>query len=271
VPDAVSAFLETARDDELCVITLNRPEKRNALTTYGIRQLTRALRSAEADARVRGVILAGAGPSFCAGVDLREFAHGTPISGNNLIRALAEVCDTARGLTKPVAVAVQGHCLGGALELAACADLRICTPDARFGMPEVWLGIPSVIDAVMLPLVVGAGRARELLLTGDPIDASTALSWGLVNAVAPLDQLLEATAQSLRRITRHDPEVIAAQKRLHQQWLDLAYSDAIEVSISALLEAFSKGRPQRAALERLGAWQDQPDTRHTQERAEYHQ
>ena len=236
-----------ALGSDLRVLTLARPEKRNALTVALIQELTDALRRAGEDTAVRGVVLAGEGPSFCAGVDLHEFSHGTPDSARVLIGALSTLCATARRLDTPIVCAIQGHCLGGALELVACCDFRVCTPDARLGMPEVFLGIPSVIDAVMLGHIVGAGRARELLLTGESIDGVTAYSWGLANRLAAEADLLESAAELLRLATRHAPEVIAAQKRLHEVWLQTSYDQAVSASIEPLIEAFAAGRPQRIA------------------------
>jgi enoyl-CoA hydratase/carnithine racemase len=241
-----------ALDDRHVLISLERPEKRNALSRPLIEQLTAELRRFAADDVVRGVVLAGAGPSFCAGVDLREFAEGTPESGRRLIDAVADLCAAVRRHPKPIACAIQGHCLGAALELAACCDVRICALDAQLGMPEVFLGIPSVIDAVMLGHVVGVGRARELLLTGDTISGQTAFDWGLANRVAPAERVIEVACDVLRRITRHDPKVIATQKQLHQQWLDLEYEESVERSKRLLVEAFHQGRPQRLALTRRG-------------------
>jgi enoyl-CoA hydratase len=238
-------------DGELLLVTLNRPAQRNALGRPLIEQLASTLDQARLDSTVRSVVLAGAGPSFCAGVDLHEFAEGSPESASALIGALKDLCALVRGLPKPIACAIQGHCLGGALELAACCDFRVCTPDARLGMPEVFLGIPSVIDAAMLRHHIGAGRAHELLLTGDPVSGETAYRWGLVNNLAPPERLIEAAAELVGRASRHAPEVIAAQKRLHQHWLDLPYEEAVERSIQPLLEAFRAGRPQRAATARL--------------------
>ena len=246
-------IVATRLDSELLLIKLNRPEKRNALTRPFIEQLTQRLREAALNDTLRGVLLAGEGPSFCAGVDLDEFASGSVESGRLLIGALKELCATLRTLPKPVACAVQGYCLGGALEVAACCDFRVCSPEARLGMPEVFLGIPSVIDAVMLVQHAGAARAYELLLTGEPIDAQTAYAWGLVNRVAPAERLVDTAAELVHRVTRHDPEVIAAQKRLHQAWLDQGYTQAVERSVEPLLDAFRAGRPQRLAAERLRA------------------
>lgn len=236
-------------EPELRLILLQRSEKLNALNRPLLTRLTQQLREADAEPRVRGVLLAGEGRAFSAGVDLREFAE--PSEGPPLIEVLRELCATVRALSKPVACAIQGHCLGGALELAACCDFRVSTPDARLGMPEVLIGIPSVIDAVMLVQHVGAGRAYEMLLTGEAISGETAHAWGLVNRLAPAEQVIDAAADLLRLVTRHAPEVVAAQKRLHQQWLDLPYSEAVRRSVQALLEASASGRPAHIASERL--------------------
>lgn len=240
-----------ALDSDLWLIKINRPEKRNALTCELIEQLTAAVHAASTDPQVRGIVLAGSGPSFCAGVDLHEFASGTPDSCGMLIQALRDLCATVRLLEKPVVCAIQGHCLGGALELAACCDFRVATPDASLGMPEVHLGIPSVIDAVMLTHHIGAGRAYELLLTGESISGQTAYEWGLVNRLASPGALLSTAADLVRLVTRHAAEVVAAQKRLHQHWLDVPYSQAVADSIAALVDAVASGRPRRIAGERL--------------------
>jgi enoyl-CoA hydratase/carnithine racemase len=244
-------IISERRGADLLLLTVQRPDKRNALSRALIEQLTAELQRSEPDPRIRGVILAGAGPSFCAGVDLHEFAEATPESARLLIDGLRVLCLTVRGLSKPVACAIQGHCLGGALELAACADFRIATPDALLGMPEVVLGLPSVIDAVMLGHLIGVGRARELLLTGEPISGETAFQWGLVNRLSASADLINVAADLLRRATRHRPEVIAAQKRVHQQWLDLPYTEAVDRSVDALVDAFRSGHPQRLAADRL--------------------
>jgi enoyl-CoA hydratase/carnithine racemase len=246
-------IVATRLDSQLLQVKLSRPEKRNALTRPLIEQLTQRLAEAGQDQTVRGVVLAGEGPSFCAGVDLDEFASGSVETGRALIAALKDLCATLRGLSKPVACAVQGHCLGGALEMAACCDFRVCAPEARLGMPEVFLGIPSVIDAVLLIQHVGAGRAYELMLTGEPIDGQTAYAWGLANRLAPPDRLIDAAAGLLRQVTRHDPRAVADQKRLHQAWLDQLYTPAVQTSIEPLLEAFRAGRPQGLAAARLSA------------------
>ena len=237
--------------EHLLLVRLERPEKRNALTRSLVERLTEQLLRIAEDPQVRGVVLAGAGPSFCAGVDLHEFADGTPESGALLIHPLAMLCGVVRRHPKPIVCAIQGYCLGAALELAACCDLRVCAPDAKLGMPEVFLGIPSVIDAVMLGHLVGLSRARELLLTGESISGQTAFEWGLANRLAAESDVIESAVDLLGRITRHDAAIVAAQKRLHQEWLDLDYETAVERSQAALVQAFRTGRPQRLAAARL--------------------
>ena len=249
--DHGSVLLTDPLGDDLLLVRLDRPERLNALSQPLIEQLADALARADTDSAVRGVVLAGTGRSFCAGVDLHEFAHASALDGERLIRALLHLCRTARRLSKPIACAVHGHCLGGALEVAACCDFRVCTPDARLGMPEVFLGIPSVIDAVMLQHLVGLGRARELLLTGDSITGETALAWGLANRLAAADRVIDEAAALLRRVTRHSAEVVAQQKGLHEQWLELPYPEAVARSVAPLVEAFQAGRPQRLAASRL--------------------
>jgi enoyl-CoA hydratase len=236
---------------DLVLLRLQRPEQRNALSFELIEQLTRELRRVDANSTFRGVVLAGAGPSFSAGVDLHEFADATPDTVRALITALRELCATVRQLSKPVVCGVQGHCLGGALELAACSDLRVSTSDAQFGMPEVFVGIPSVIDAVMLGHLIGVGRARELLLTGESVSGETAFNWGLVNRLAAEGDVVRVAADLLRLVTRHLPQVIAAQKRLHQQWLDQPYTQAVERSTHPLVDAVRAGQPQPLAATKL--------------------
>jgi enoyl-CoA hydratase/carnithine racemase len=235
----------------LRVIELDRPEKLNALTLGMVEGLRDLLRDASDDAAVRGVILAGAGRSFCAGVDLAEFAEGTPESAQLLITALAEACDAALRCPKPVAAAIHGHCLGGALELACACDFRVAAEGARLGMPEVAVGIPSVIHAALIQRHIGLGRAQELLLTGDLIDAERAYAWGLVNRVVRAGRRVESAAELLGRVNRHDPAAIARQKRLHVEWQELGLAEAVDRSRADLVESFASGVPQRISRRRL--------------------
>jgi enoyl-CoA hydratase/carnithine racemase len=235
----------------LRLVWLDRPFRRNALTLGMVESIRDLLLEAAADRRVQSVILAGVGPSFCSGVDLHEFAGGTVENAQTLITALADACAAALACPKPVAVAIHGHCLGGGLELACACDFRVASPDARLGMPEVGLGISSVIHAALIQRHAGLGRAQELLLTGESIEADTALEWGLVNRVVEQDALLDTCRDLIGRVIRHDPEAIARQKRLLWEWQELPLSQAVDRSRAELVESFATGLPQELARRRL--------------------
>ena len=228
-----------------------RPEKRNALTLEAIRELRDQVSQAPGERGVRAVLITGEGPSFSAGVDLHEFESASAESALTLIETLKDLCAEARNSPLPIGCAIRGHCLGGALELALAADLRVCAAGASFGMPEVAVGLPSVIDAALLVPYLGLGRTRELLLTGDSISAETALQWGLVNSVVADSELLDATLALLGRVTRHHAGVIRAQKELIEDWLNEPLQDAIDGSVGFLVESFREGTPQRTARELL--------------------
>jgi enoyl-CoA hydratase len=243
-PPAERQVIREAAGD-LTIVSINRPEKRNALSLPLIRRLNEAVDAVVRDPAVTGVIIAGRGSTFSAGVDLHEFADATPESAAELIQALKALCATVYGSPKPVACAIQGFCIGGALEMAMAADFRVATDDARFAMPEVTVGIPSVIHAALLPHYIGIGRARQMLLTGDAVTARTAHDWGLVNYVVDNDQeLLGHCATLLHRVTKNYPEAVKGQKRLLAAWLNNGFDDSVEASVSALSQAFTTGVPQ---------------------------
>jgi enoyl-CoA hydratase/carnithine racemase len=144
-----------------------------------------------------------------------------------------------------VVARINGWCLGGGLELAMACDLRVASTTARFAMPEVKLGIPSVIHAALMPRLIGAARARWLILTAATIDAQRALDWGLIDAVAPPAELDAAVASIMAPILECGREVISAQKALLREWEELPLSKAIEASIPVFARAFTTGEPQR--------------------------
>ncbi len=246
-------MIRTEDDGGVRVLRLDRPAKRNALTLAMVEALRDGLRAAAADPAVDAVVVAGDGPSTCAGVDLHEFASATPGTIRGLIGALADACAAARTCPRPVAMAIHGHCYGAALELACACDFRVASPGSLLAMPEVALGIPSVIDAALIARHVGLGRAQELILTARPVSAEEALGWGLVNRVVPPERLLDTCRELLGLVTRHDGAAIASQKRLFHEWLNLPFDEAVRRSQEALVESFASGVPQRLAQERLGA------------------
>ena len=230
---------------------LKRPRKANALRLEDIVDLRLALEEAVADVAVAGIVIAGRGHNFSGGVDLAEFAEGSPARGAQLIAELEKLCETVLLAPKPVAVAVQGACVGGALELALAADFRVATATARFSMPEVFLGIPSVIHASLLERYVGLGRAHEMLLTGEPMEATEALACGLVNRVVAEAQLLPAAEELIALTVRHDAAAITTQKRLFREWLELSFGAGLASSRGALVRHFESGVPAELARKRL--------------------
>jgi enoyl-CoA hydratase len=233
------------------MVIIDRPAKRNAMTREMVRSLRDRVSEAEGDRKVRGLVITGEGHSFSTGIDLHEFANGNADSAHALIDMLKDLCAQIRNMPKPVAVAVRGHCLGGALEMAMAADFRVGAVDASFGMPEVAVGLPSVIDAALLMHYVGLGRAKEMLLTGTPITAQEALAWGLVNKVVEADQVVPAAVALVTLVAGHHPSTVRAQKELIEDWLNEPLEESIENSIPFLVESFREGVPQKAAREIL--------------------
>lgn len=201
-----------ALQDGIATITVNRPEKLNALNTTVIAELGQAIDAAGADPGVHGVILTGAGPkAFIAGADISELASQTPLEGKARSLAGQAVFRRFEALGKPVVAAINGFCLGGGCELAMACHMRLASETARFGQPEVKLGIgPGYGGTVRLPRLVGRGRALELLLTGAMIDAQEAWRIGLVNRVVPADRLLSETETLLQTIHAQGPLAVAA-------------------------------------------------------------
>ncbi|HEY5939877.1 MAG TPA: enoyl-CoA hydratase-related protein [Gemmatimonadales bacterium] len=191
-------------------VTINRPDKLNALNGTVIAELGDAVTRIETDAAIRGAILTGAGPkAFVAGADIAELGAQTPMQGKARSTLGQQVFRRLERCGKPIIAAVNGFALGGGCELAMACHIRIAADHARFGQPEVKLGIgPGYGGTARLPRLVGRGRALELLLTGGMIDAAEAYRIGLVNRVVPGDQLLAETETLLRTILENGPLAI---------------------------------------------------------------
>jgi enoyl-CoA hydratase/carnithine racemase len=147
---------------------------------------------------------------------------------------------------------INGACLGAGFELAMACDLRTAAAGARLGLPEIRVGIPSVIEAALLPGMVGPGRAAEILLTGDPITAEQALAWGLVNRVAPPEGLRAVTAELVGRIVECAPTAVRLQKELIVRWRNTDQRTAVEYGINAFGQSFTTGEPREAMDAYLG-------------------
>lgn len=233
------ATLLVERDGAVAVVTINRPKVLNALNSQTIAELSRAMRELQADADVRAVILTGAGEkSFVAGADINELAVLSPAEGQQHARRGQAVFEAIEKLGKPVIAAVNGFALGGGCELAMACTLRIAADTARFGQPEINLGIlPGYAGSQRLPRLVGKGIALEILLSGDMISASRAFEIGLVNRVVPAADLLTEARKMAGNLAAKAP--IAVRYILeavhHGVEMPLADAELLEASLFGLV------------------------------------
>ncbi|MFC2045406.1 enoyl-CoA hydratase/isomerase family protein [Chloroflexota bacterium] len=225
------------KEDSIATITINRPDKRNALNRETRRELRRILDDVVADKNLRCLIITGAGDkAFISGSDINELKEYSPIELKEFMATLGQQLYTDfENLDIPVIAMINGAALGAGLELAMTCDLRIAAENARFGQPEILLGIiPSGGGTQRLPRLVGMTKAKELIYTGDFIDAWEAERIGLVNKVVPLNELEETTKQLASKIVNKSPVTIKAAKLVMnkgtQSPLDigLAYEAAIQ-------------------------------------------
>lgn len=227
-------------------ITLDNPEKLNILTRAALEAIVEHVHSAEAEENLRAVVLTGAGDkAFCGGVDTAILAGLDPASAREFITLIHEACAALRACPVPVIARINGWCIGGALEIAAACDLRIAADTAAFSMPEVRLGIPSVVEAALLPRLIGAGRARWLVMTGEAISAEKALQWGLLEKVVKQNRLEKETLHLVDMLIEAGPEAIRAQKRLCKLWEEALLEQSIRASIDELAASYESAEPRR--------------------------
>lgn len=218
------------RDGNLAVVVIDRPEKLNALNAEVVRQLRDVFRDLRNATAIRGVVLAGAGKkAFVAGADIGELAGMTPLEGVRVSREGQQVFADIESFPKPVLAAVGGYALGGGCELSLACHLRVASENARFGLPEVGLGIvPGYGGTLRLSRIIGLGRAVELTLTGKMINAKEAQRMGLVSAVYPQDELLDRAKEFMREITKNGPVAV----RMALEAIYLAQSSGASQALS---------------------------------------
>ncbi len=229
--------IRTERRSEVLVVTIDRPRVRNALTLEMSRELCEVWRSLADDEGLRVAILTGAGDrAFCSGADLREvgpyYRSMTPLERRQLSEHEPGLGGITRNLDagKPVIAAVNGHCLAGGLELALACDLRIAAEHATFGLPEVgWGIIPGAGGTQRLPRTVPLAIALELLLTGEPIDAATALRIGLLNRVVSRERLLDEALELASRIAKNAPLAVKTARAAALAGLHLPLDEALRL------------------------------------------
>lgn len=202
----------------VAVITLNRPDRMNTLGSTMKPDLARAFfELARTDDRVRAIVITGAGDrAFCAGADIKERAGGQQAGTDFFVtqKVTHELFRNIEEFEKPVIAAINGVALGGGLEIALCCDIRIASEGARFGLPEIKLGvIPAAGGTQRLPRLIGEARAKELILTADLVDAETALRFGIVSRVLPQTELITEALQLAQRIAEYPPLAVRFAKR----------------------------------------------------------
>ena len=237
------------RDGDLGIVTMNRPERRNALSEEHMLELTRALRSFESQSDVRAVVLAAAGPVYCAGHDFADMVERDLDLMRRLFAVCTEMMRTIARLPQPVVAQVQGIATAAGCQLVASCDLAVATEEASFATPGgkgKWF---CTTPMVAVSRAVGSKRALELLFTGDPIDARTALAWGLVNRVVAASDLAEETARFARAASRGSTASKAIGKQAFYDTIDLdvdaAYAHAGEVMAQSSMRAEAREAMQR--------------------------
>src|SRR6195256_1750092 len=218
----------------------------NILGSAAISGVRAGLEVLATDRNIRVLIIAGQSEkSMIGGADIKEMAKLDQASAKKFITGLRDLCEAARAFPAPVIARMPGWCLGGGLEFAAACDFRIASHDAKFGMPEVRVGIPSVIHAALLPRLIGWGRARWLVMTAETINAPTALGWGLVDVVAPQGGLDAAVERTVKALLECGPQALRAQKALLRQWEELPLKQWVELSIGVFGQSFLTDEPHR--------------------------
>ncbi len=220
--------------DGIAVLTVNRPERLNALNGATLDEMDRFFRNAAAEPSVRAIIVRGAGEkSFVAGADIEEVSQFSALEGRRWGLRGQAMLNRIEGMEKPVIAAINGYALGGGLELAMACHIRIASSQARLGQPELKLGVvPGFGGTQRLPRLVGKGRALEMLLTGDPVSAEAAREMGLVNRVTEPGDLLDEARRVAGRILRNGPMAIALTLQAVNRGCEMPLAEALDWEVS---------------------------------------
>jgi enoyl-CoA hydratase len=238
------------RHSGVATVSINNPGRLNCLGHAQITAFIDAVTALTDDPDLRALIVTGEGErAFMGGANLHELGELNPSSARDFLTLIHRMCKVLRDLPVPVIARVNGFCLGAGLEVMAACDMHIASDNAVFGMPEV-------VEAALLPQLIGWGRTKLLLYTGDTIDAPTALAWGLVEKVVAADKLDEALNLWVESIVESGPKAVRLQKELIREWEALPVNDAIEAGVRCMYRAYQSDEPTRMvghAIERLKA------------------
>jgi enoyl-CoA hydratase len=244
--------LRRGREGAVATVSINNAARLNCLGHAQITAFIDAVAGLADDPDLRVLIVTGEGHrAFMGGANLHELGELNPTKARDFLTLIHRMCKVLRDLPVPVVARVNGFCLGAGLEVMAACDMHIASDNAVFGMPEVRIGLPSVVEAALLPQLIGWGRTKLLLYTGDSIDARAALSWGLVEEVVPAAELDAALNRWVDSIVQSGPKAIRLQKELIREWEALPVSDAIEAGIRCISRAYESDEPTRMVGESL--------------------
>ena len=234
--------------DERGVYTLRITDAKsiNVLGSPAIKGLTQAVGWIAGQTDARAVVLRGTGEkAFVGGADIDEMAGLDASTAQVFITNLRGLCEAVRNIPVPTVARIPGYCLGGGLELAAVCDIRLASDQARFGMPEVRVGIPSVIHACLLPSLIGQGATNWLLLSGETVDAEQALRWGFVQFMSTAGELDRLVEQTVAPIAASAPHAVRSQKVLLRYWEESTLKAGLDRSVAAFGAAFDTGEPRQ--------------------------
>jgi enoyl-CoA hydratase/carnithine racemase len=253
-PSPVQVDIETRPQGTIARVTIANERKLNTLNSALMTRFVEEMERLPAIADLRAVVLTGAGTrAFIGGADITEMADLDPLSARAFITRVHTCCNVIRAVPAPVIARIQGFTFGAGLEIAAACDMRVAAEPARFGMPEVRLGIPSVVEAALLPMLIGWGRTRRLLLLGETISAAEAETWGLVEKVVPADAVDQTVEAWIEMLLEAGPRAIQLQKMLIRQWEDLPIRAAVQAGVDAFAESWRTDEPRVAMRNFLDA------------------
>jgi enoyl-CoA hydratase len=256
-PWKVDIRIDERTEGKVAHVTIDHRAKLNCLSAGLMREFIAKMQALGDDDNLRAAVLTGGGEkAFIAGANMNELRELDPASAREFLTLVHGVCKVCRDLPVPIIARINGPCFGAGLELAAACDMRVAATNAIFGMPEVKLGVPSVVEAALLPQLIGWGKTRWMVYTGDSIDAGTAMDWGLVEAVTDPGALDDTVSSWVDSIVGSGPRAIRLQKELVRSWESMPVTDAIQEGIRCMGKAYESDEPRRMvedALARLKA------------------
>jgi len=242
-----TSVVERAEGGRVAYVTITNEDKHNSLPTQGRWKLGETMRALSADADLRCIVLTGAGArAFIGGANIGEMSEfpdaRTAAEGSAQTHY---ACDSIRRAPVPVIARINGYCLGAGMEIATACDMRVASRNARFGMPEVRFGLPSGMEACLLPRLIGWGKTQELVFTGEMIDAEEAYHFRFVERLVEPEALDGAVEKWVRAIVTAGPRAIRLQKELNRDWERMSIADAVQQGIRAVGRAHETDEPRK--------------------------